>query len=92
MELSKADEQTILTEILDIKKDILKMIFKAQSGHPGGSLSCANLIYLLYNNIMRINPKNPTWNERDIFLLSKGHAAPALYAVISRFGYIKREV
>jgi transketolase len=91
MELSKADEQTILTEILDIKKDILKMIYEAQSGHPGGSLSCATIIYLLYNNIMRINPKNPTWKERDILILSKGHAAPALYAVLSRFGYIKRE-
>ena len=91
MELSKADKQTILTEILDIKKDILKMIYKAQSGHPGGSLSCANIIYLLYNKIMRINPKDPSWKERDIFILSKGHAAPALYAVLSRFGMIERE-
>ena len=91
MELSKADEQRILTEILDIKKDILKMIYEAQSGHPGGSLSCTNIIYLLYNNIMRFNPKNPIWKERDIFILSKGHAAPALYAVLSRFGFIKRE-
>ncbi|MFX1588833.1 MAG: transketolase [Promethearchaeota archaeon] len=91
MELSKADEQRILTEILDIKKDILKMIYEAQSGHPGGSLSCANIIYLLYNNIMRYNSKNPMWKERDIFILSKGHAAPALYAVLSRFGLIKRE-
>ncbi len=91
MDLSKADEQTILTDILDIKKDILRMIYEAQSGHLGGSLSCANIIYLLYNNIMRINPKNPLWKERDIFILSKGHAAPALYAVLSKLGYIKRE-
>jgi len=91
MELSKADEQTILTEILDIKIDILKMIYKAQSGHPGGSLSCANIIHLLYNNIMKINPKNPTWKERDIFILSKGHAAPALYAVLARSGFIERK-
>lgn len=91
MELSKADEQSILTEILDIKKDILKMIYEAQSGHPGGSLSCANIIYLLYNKIMRINPEDPSWKERDVFILSKGHAAPALYAVLSRFGFIKRE-
>lgn len=90
MELSKADEQKILIDILDIKKDILMMIYKAQSGHPGGSLSCANIIYLLYNYIMRINPENPTWEERDIFILSKGHAAPALYAVLSNFGFINR--
>ncbi|MFX0037008.1 MAG: transketolase [Candidatus Hermodarchaeota archaeon] len=91
MELSKTDERTILIDILDIKKDILTMIYKAQSGHPGGSLSCANIIYLLYNNIMRINRENPTWEDRDIFILSKGHAAPALYAVLSKFGFIRRE-
>ena len=91
MLLSKADEQKILIDILDIKKTILKMIFKAQSGHPGGSLSCSNIIYLLYNQIMKINRENPTWEGRDIFILSKGHAAPALYAVLSKFGFIKRE-
>jgi len=67
------------------------MIYEAQSGHPGGSLSCANIIYLLYNNIMKINNKDPTWEERDIFILSKGHAAPALYAVLSKLGFIKRD-
>ncbi len=91
MELSKLDEQKISIEVLDIKKDILKMIYIAQSGHPGGSLSCANLIYILYNNIMRINRNNPQWDKRDIFILSKGHAAPALYTVLSKFGFIKRE-
>ena len=91
MELSKENERKILVDILDIKKDILKMIYKAQSGHPGGSLSCVNIIYLLYDNIMRINYQNPTWEGRDIFILSKGHAAPALYAVLSKFGFISRE-
>jgi transketolase len=91
MELSETEERKILSEILDIKKDILEMIYKAQSGHPGGSLSCANIIYLLYNKIMRISRENPIWDERDIFILSKGHAAPALYAVLANFGYIERE-
>ncbi len=91
MELSKLDEQKISIEVLDIKKDILKMIYIAQSGHLGGSLSCAKLIYILYNNIMRINRNNPQWEKRDIFILSKGHAAPALYAVLSQIGFIKRE-
>jgi transketolase len=91
MALSKTIEKEILTDILDIKKDILKMIYNAQSGHPGGSLSCVNIIYLLYYSIMRINFKNPSWKERDMFILSKGHAAPALYAVLSKFGLIKRE-
>ncbi|MFX1477525.1 MAG: transketolase [Promethearchaeota archaeon] len=91
MELSNLEEQRILSDILDIKKDILRMIYIAQSGHPGGSLSCANIIYLLYNNIMKLDYKDPTWEERDIFILSKGHAAPALYAVLSKFGFIKRD-
>ncbi|MFW9867196.1 MAG: transketolase [Candidatus Thorarchaeota archaeon] len=92
MGLSKADEKQLLLDILDIKKDILKMVYQAQSGHPGGSLSCANIIYLLYNNVMKINRQDPQWSDRDIFILSKGHAAPALYAVLSKIGFIKREV
>ena len=91
MELSNTNERKLLIDILAIKKDILKMIYKAQSGHPGGSLSCANIIYLLYNNIMKINQNNPQWSERDIFILSKGHAAPALYTVLSKIGFIKRD-
>lgn len=91
MTLSVAEEKRILLDILEIKKDVLKMIFQAQSGHPGGSLSCANIIYLLYNNIMKINREDPQWSKRDIFILSKGHAAPALYAVLSKLGFIKRE-
>lgn len=90
MTLSEAEQNQILLTILDLKKDILKMIYQAQSGHPGGSLSCVTTIYLLYNKIMRIKRKNPQWDERDIFILSKGHAAPALYTVLSKLGYIKR--
>jgi len=90
-EISKAEENKLLLDILDIKREILEMIYRAQSGHPGGSLSCASLIYLLYTKIMRINPKDPQWEDRDIFILSKGHAAPALYAVLSKIGFIKRE-
>jgi len=67
------------------------MIYRAKSGHPGGSLSCVNLIYLLYNKIMNINLKDPLWKDRDIFILSKGHAAPALYSVLSSIGFIPRE-
>ncbi len=91
MTLSKSEVNKILIESLDIKKDILKMIYKAQSGHPGGSLSCSTLLYLLYLKIMKINPNKPNWKNRDIFILSKGHAAPALYAVLSKIGFIKRD-
>jgi transketolase len=89
--LSESEETELLIDILNIKKDILKMIYKAQSGHPGGSLSCASLIYLLYKNIMNIDYDNPNWENRDYFILSKGHAAPALYAVLSKMGFIDRE-
>ena len=91
MPLNRAEEKKILLEILDIKKDIIKMIYIAQSGHPGGSLSCINILYILYNKIMRISTSDPQWIERDILILSKGHAAPALYAVLSNIGFINRE-
>lgn len=91
MENLSSEEKEDQIAILQLKKDILRMIYQAQSGHPGGSLSCVGLIYLLYKKIMRVNHNNPTWNERDIFILSKGHAAPALYAVLCKIGFIKEK-
>jgi len=91
MTINKAEKRKVLLEILDIKKDILKMVYLAQSGHPGGSLSCVNTLYILYNKIMRINRTDPQWSDRDILILSKGHAAPALYAVLANVGFIGRE-
>jgi transketolase len=90
VELSEIEEKQLHFDILEIKKDILSMIFNAQSGHPGGSLSCSNLIYLLYSKVMNIDKTDPNWEGRDYFILSKGHAAPALYAILSKIGYIKR--
>jgi transketolase len=89
--ISESEEKELIIDILEIKKDILKMIYKAQSGHPGGSLSCANLIYILYEKIMNIDYNNSGWEDRDYFILSKGHAAPALYAVLSKIGFLDRE-
>ena len=91
MELSEIEEKQLHIDILDIKKEILSMIYNAQSGHPGGSLSCSTIIYLLYSKIMNVDVNNPKWEGRDYFILSKGHAAPALYAVLSKIGYIKPE-
>jgi transketolase len=70
-----------------IRIDIITMIYKAGDGHPGPALSVADLITALYFNIMRIDPQEPDWEERDRFILSKGHACPALYAALARKGY-----
>jgi transketolase len=72
----------------DLRIDIIKMIGAAGSGHPGGSLSEVELLTALYWNVMRHDPKNPTWSDRDRFILSKGHGCPALYAALARTGYI----
>jgi len=67
------------------------MIYKAQSGHPGGSLSSIDILTCLYFHHMRIKPEDPSWEDRDRFVLSKGHAAPALYAVLAELGYFPKE-
>ena len=62
-------------------------IHEAKSGHPGGSLSCMDALTALYFHEMKIDPANPAWEDRDRFVLSKGHCAPALYAVLALRGY-----
>ncbi|MFA5516540.1 MAG: transketolase [Desulfuromonadales bacterium] len=70
-----------------LRVDILKMLNTAQSGHTGGSLSAIDVLTVLYFHTMRHDPSNKDWPERDRFVLSKGHAAPALYACLARAGY-----
>jgi transketolase len=70
-----------------IRRDIIEMIGAAKSGHPGGSLSAVELVVELYFDYMNIDPKNPKMPDRDRFILSKGHAAPVLYAVMAEAGY-----
>ena len=72
---------------LQIRKDIVTMIYKAGSGHPGGSLSAVEIYVALYFKVMRHDPENPGWVDRDRFVASKGHSAPALYATLARVGY-----
>lgn len=74
-----------------VREDIITMLGEAKSGHPGGSLSCTDILVSLYFNKLRHDPKNPKWVQRDRLLLSKGHAAPALYAVLSECGYFPKE-
>ena len=70
-----------------IRQDIVTMIHEAGAGHPGGALSAADMITALYFHVLNIDPKDPAWPDRDRFILSKGHACPALYAALARRGY-----
>ena len=73
-----------------IRRDILKMIHNAKSGHPGGAFSCVDILAVLYKKIMNVPldwDKDPNFNKRDRFILSKGHASPALYATLAHCGY-----
>lgn len=74
-----------------IRIDIVNMLSNSKSGHPGGSLSCVEILSSLYFNQMKINPEDPKWEDRDRLVLCKGHAAPALYSVLARRGYFPVE-
>ncbi|OHE59333.1 MAG: transketolase [Thermodesulfovibrio sp. RBG_19FT_COMBO_42_12] len=75
-----------------LRIEILKMLTEAGSGHTGGSLSAADIATALYFYKMRHNPKDPKWKERDRFILSKGHAAPLLYAALALSGYFDKQL
>lgn len=74
-----------------IRRNVVKMVAEANSGHPGGSLSAAEILTTLYFSVMRIDPQKPDWPERDRFVLSKGHASPVLYASLAERGYFPEE-
>src|SRR3972149_4494762 len=70
-----------------LRRHVITMTATAGSGHPGGSLSAADIITALYFKVLCYNPQNPQWSDRDRFILSKGHAAPILYAALAEAGY-----
>lgn len=75
----------------DVRKTILKISYDAQVGHVGSALSVVDILVALYFNILKTNPQHPTHPSRDRFILSKGHAAPALYAVLYKKGYLTKK-
>jgi len=83
--------KTLENQANSIRKLIIKMLAEAGSGHPGGSLSSTEIITCLYFDVMRHNPKEPQWLDRDKFHLSKGHCCPAVYAALSLCGYFPQE-
>lgn len=76
---------------IELRKSAITMIYEAQSGHPGGSLSAADIVTALYFKEMNIDPANPKWEDRDRFVLSKGHVCPILYAALGKLGYFPEE-
>lgn len=88
---TRPDILTLQQKAIEIRKDILKMLSLAGSGHTGGSLSIVEILISLYYYKLKCDPKKPEWKERDRFLLSKGHGCPALYAVLADKGYFPKD-
>ena len=85
-------ETPMLTEKARVlRRDVFTMIHQCGDGHPGAALSIADLITALYFHVLRVDPKNPDWPERDRFILSKGHACPVYYAALARRGFFPVE-
>ena len=75
-----------------IRRDIIEIAFKAQGpSHPAPALSCTDLVTALYFNIMKVDPENPQWEDRDRLILSKGHACPVIYSALAEKGYFPKE-
>jgi transketolase len=87
----EADTEAIAAHARQMRRDIVQMVADAGSGHPGGSLSAAEIVSTLYFGVMRHRPEDPAWAGRDRFVLSKGHAAPVLYSALAQAGYFDRE-
>ena len=89
--MQQATIETLAEEAKAVRREIITMIGRSKSGHPGGSLSATDIVTALYAKVMRHRPNEPDWPDRDRFILSKGHAAPCLYAVLARNGYFPIE-
>jgi len=86
--MQKTSNPAELAEISKrVRREIIQMITAAKSGHPGGSLSATEILVTLYFDVMKHDPSNPKWADRDRFILGKGHACPVLYAVMAECGY-----
>ncbi len=87
MAITQEKVENLQEKAYQIRRLSLEMITCGQWGHPGGSLSLADIMAVLYFHILRVDPKNPTWNERDMIVLSKAHSSPALYSALALKGF-----
>ncbi|MBE6872079.1 MAG: transketolase [Ruminococcaceae bacterium] len=85
------DKKNLAITATQVRMDIIEAVYNAKSGHPGGSLSSADILTYLYFNVLNIDPQNPKMENRDRFVLSKGHCSPLLYSVLAERGYFPRE-
>lgn len=91
MEMGSLTLEELKKKAIDLRVSAVTMVYKAQSGHPGGSLSAADFVTALYFNEMNVDPENPDWEDRDRFVLSKGHVAPIQYAALAHKGFVPLE-
>lgn len=89
--MNTSTEKELALIATKVRKDIIEQVYRAKSGHPGGSLSIADVLTVLYFNNMNIDINNSKWEDRDRFVLSKGHCSPALYAVLAERGFFSVE-
>jgi transketolase len=91
MSLSEAEKGELARIAARIRGDVIQMTLNAGSGHPGGCLSAVEILTVLFHKVLRIDPQNSGWQDRDRFVLSKGHAAAALYGALIERGFFPRE-
>lgn len=89
--LSPQDLALLKKTAYELRKDVVTMVYRAKSGHPGGALGHLDVLWVLWAKFMRHDPRNPKWPDRDRFVLSNGHTCPGLYSVLAHFGYFPRE-
>ena len=90
--MTTSEKKQLMAAACKVRMGAIKGVHAAKAGHPGGSLSAADLFTYLYFKELRIDPKNPKWEDRDRFVLSKGHTAPGLYAALALRGYFPEDM
>ena len=89
--MTKQENLALQKAACKVRMGVIESTHGAKAGHPGGSLSAADLFAYLYNKELRVDPANPKWDDRDRFVLSKGHTAPGLYSALANRGFFPVE-